>query len=204
MTVETWISYVVTVLVLMSTPGPSHMLMLSNSMVHGVRRSFATALGDLSANACQIAAVSLGLAGMVRASAAALFWVKWGGVAYLVHVGLRLIRTSATGPTNPVQAGSSRTSLFMQGFTTSASNPKAILFFAALFPQFIHYTSDPAPQFLVLGITYIVVDGIFLSFYGLSAGYLAGKLTRGLRARTGLFSGGMIIVAAVLLALKGG
>ena len=62
MPIETWTMYVLTVLALMSTPGPSQLLMLSNSGVHGFKRSLATAAGDLSANALQMLAAGLGLA----------------------------------------------------------------------------------------------------------------------------------------------
>ena len=68
---ETWMLYVLTVLALMSTPGPSQLLMLTNSGVHGFRRSLATAARDLSANALQMLAAGLGLAAIIAASATA-------------------------------------------------------------------------------------------------------------------------------------
>ena len=84
--------YVSTVLALMSTPGPSQLLMLSNSGAHGFRRGLATAAGDLTANALQMLAAGLGLAAVIAASATALSVIKWAGVAYLIWLGVRMIR----------------------------------------------------------------------------------------------------------------
>ena len=72
MPIEIWMVYVLTVLAFMSTPGPSQLLMLSNSGVHGFRPSLATAAGDLSANAIQMLLAGLGLAAVIAASAMAL------------------------------------------------------------------------------------------------------------------------------------
>ena len=88
---EVWTLYVATVLAMMITPGPSQLLMLSNSGVHGFRRATATAAGDLTANALQMLAAGLGLAAVIAASGAALTLIKWAGVAYLIWLGARMI-----------------------------------------------------------------------------------------------------------------
>ena len=95
---ETWMLYLLTVLALMSTPGPSQLLMLSNSGVHGLRKSLFTAAGGLSANALQMLAAGLGLAALIAASANALFAIKWAGVAYLIWLGVRMIRKASSAP----------------------------------------------------------------------------------------------------------
>ena len=174
MPIETWTIYLLAVLALMSTPGPSQLLMLSNSSVHGFRRSLATAAGDLSANALQMLAAGLGLAAIIAASATALSVIKWAGVAYLIWLGIRMIRRAK--PDDPRQQPHrekvSLGSLWLQGFLTSAANPKAVVFFAALFPQFIAVDAAFWPQFLILSATYIVMDGLFLSTYGLGSSWL--------------------------------
>jgi len=203
MTWETWMLYATTVLLLMSTPGPSHLLMLSNSMAHGFKPSLATAAGDLTANTLQILAAGLGLAGMLMASRHGFTIVKWGGVAYLAWLGIRMFMRA--GQSLDVHADvkkSSLKTLWLQGFITSAANPKAVVFFAALLPQFI----DPAfplwPQLLALGATYIVIDGCFLSSYGASADWLAKRLKGPVRQWVGRISGGCLIGAAILLSFK--
>ena len=204
MTLEIWTLYVVTVLALMSTPGPSQLLMLSNSGAHGFRRALSTAAGDLSANALQMLAAGLGLAAIIAASGAALAVIKWAGVAYLIWLGIRMIRRAK--PDDPGLNVSRPTvslrNLWMQGFLTSAANPKAVVFFAALFPQFISSDSAFWPQFLVLSATYIALDGFFLSAYGFSASWIAARFKGTARVWIERIGGSFMIGAAVLLGLK--
>ncbi|MEL6169871.1 MAG: LysE family translocator [Pseudomonadota bacterium] len=204
MPAETWTLYVLTVIALMSTPGPSQLLMLTNSGVHGFRRSIATAAGDLSANALQMLAAGLGLATLLAASATALTVIKWAGVAYLVWLGIRMIRRAK--PDNPVEPEhrnmASLRTLWMQGFLTSAANPKAVVFFAALFPQFIAADAAFWPQFLILSATYIVLDGMFLSAYGVGSSWVARRFRGRARVWIERIGGGFMIGAAVLLGLK--
>lgn len=206
MTFEIWTVYVAIVLVLMITPGPSQLLMLSNSAAHGFRRSLATAVGDLTANACQMLAAGLGLAAILAATGSALLVVKWLGVAYLIWLGVRMIHGARVSGQDS-STGKARTtirSLWLQGFITSASNPKAVVFFAALFPQFIQSESPFWPQFLTLSATYIIVDGLFLSGYGAGSSWIASRLKREARPWIERVGGGFMIGAAILLGLKTG
>ncbi len=119
--------YVVTVLAMMSTPGPSHLLMLSNSMAHGFKRSLATVAGDLTANLLQMLAAGLGLAALLAVYGNALAIIKWLGVAYLIFLGIRLIRNAGTRNSDSQEvAPASVRKLWLQGFITSATNPKAM------------------------------------------------------------------------------
>ncbi|MGB0694216.1 MAG: LysE family translocator [Rhodospirillaceae bacterium] len=206
MTWEIWMLYVATVLALMSTPGPSQLLMLSNSMAHGFQRSLATAAGDLTANMLQMLAAGLGLAAILAASANALTVIKWAGVAYLIWLGVRMIRKAkvrdgAQGNDRATPKASLK-SLWLQGFLTSAANPKAVVFFAALFPQFIQADSAFWPQFLILSATYIALDGAFLSAYGLGASWVARRFKGTARCWIERIGGGFMIGAAILLGLK--
>lgn len=203
MTATTWWLYVGTVLILMSTPGPSHLLMLSVSMSNGFHRSLATAAGDLSANAIQILLAGLGLAAVITGSQYGFQVIKWAGVSYLVWVGIRQIIASYKGRADSEDASvTSLKRLWFRGFVTSASNPKAIVFFAALFPQFLDPQRALAPQTLILGATYIVIDGCFLAAYGKGAGWLAQKLRGRYRVWIDRAAGTGLIAAAVLLGLR--
>ena len=164
---DLWLAFVGTVVVFMLTPGPSHLLMLGNSLGHGFRRAWPTAAGDLSANALQMLLAGLGLAALLASVGGALDAVRIAGAVYLLWLGVRMIRRA--GRAKPVVAiGGGR--FFLQGFLTSASNPKAIVFFAALFPQFLRPGEGAfAVQFLVLSLTYIAIDGAFLLLYGAAA-----------------------------------
>lgn len=201
MTWDTYLAYLATVAVFFATPpGPSQILMISNSLRHGWRRSLATAAGDLTANSLQMTAAAFGLATAIAASADLLTAIKWAGVAYLVWVGVRTFR-AAPPSLDQEAAAAPRHRLFRQGFLTSAANPKAVFFFAALFPQFIDAGQPIAPQLLILGATYLAVDGTILCLYGRGAEHLLGRL----RSRGRLLnriSGCLMIAAAGLLAAK--
>ncbi len=204
MTFDTWTLYVLTVLALMSTPGPSQLLMMSNSGTHGFRRGLSTAAGDLTANALQMLAAGLGLAALIAASGAALAVIKWAGVAYLIWLGARMILRAKpeTPETAQPRERTSLGALWMQGFLTSAANPKAVVFFAALFPQFITPEAAFWPQFLILSATYIALDGAFLSAYGFSASWIAARFKGTAKVWIERVGGGFMIGAAVLLGLK--
>ena len=149
MPLDVWYIYLATVLALMSTPGPSHLLMLSNSGAHGFGRSLATAAGYLTANMLQMLAAGLGLAALITTSGMALSVIKWVGVVYLIWLGLRMIRNASDNASSGGAASqtASLNGLWLQGFITSAANPKAVVFFAALFPQFISSELAFWPQF---------------------------------------------------------
>jgi len=200
MTVETYLLYLGVVAAFFATPpGTSQLLIISNSLRHGLRRSFATALGDLSANAVQMTLAAFGLTALIAANAEALRIVKWAGVAYLAWIGLRLILTRE-GAEAPDAAARGR--LFRQGFVTSSVNPYAVVFFGALFPQFIDPALPVWPQLLMLGLTYLVVDGLVLLLWGWAATRTLGRIGNLSGVWINRISGGLMIGAAMLLGVK--
>ncbi|MGB0906310.1 MAG: LysE family translocator [Maricaulaceae bacterium] len=201
MTVDVWFGFVLLALGFLITPGISHILMLSNSLAYGARRSLATAAGDLSANTLQMLAAGLGMAALITSAPQAFTAIKWGGVTYLVYLGVRLLFKTKFAP-DVEAADISGAALYRQGFFTSASNPKAIVFFAALFPQFISAELPFWPQLIILSLTYLALDGAFLLAYGLGADTLKARLNSAALRMINPLSGIFIIGAAVLLAMK--
>ena len=201
MTIDLYLAYLATCAVFFATPpGPSQLLMISNSLRHGVRRSGWTVAGDLSANALQMLAAGLGLATLIATTDWALDAIKWAGVAYLVYVGIRTFLAEPKSASEAETQMSARR-LYLQGFLTSASNPKAVFFFAALFPQFITAGAPLAPQLMILGSTYLLIDGVILMIYGATATRLLARLaTRGRLLNR--ISGSLMVAAAGLLALR--
>ena len=202
MSIDVWIAYVGTVLILMITPGPSQLLMLSNSLGNGFKRSLATASGDLSANFLQMVVASLGLASIIVKAQTFFLFIKWIGVAYLIYLGVKIIASQNQNKT----AGRPRVSirkLYLQGFLTSAANPKAVIFFAALFPQFIDPTIPLLEQFLVLSFTYLVIDGMFLCCYGKFADSINNnRMPDIVNRHMNNVAGALLIGAAILLGLR--
>ena len=204
MALDNWVLFIIAVLALMSTPGPSQLLMLSNSATYGLKNSVATIAGDLSANLLQMIIATAGIGLLIASFDNILIYIKWIGVIYLVWNALKLILSKKQNANNYKKSNNKKIyrKLFLQGFLTSASNPKAILFFAALFPQFISANGDIWIQFLILSITYISIDGIFLLFYGLAASKIAMMIKSNSSLIINKVGGSLMLVAALLLGLK--
>ncbi len=203
MTLETYLLYLATVLIFFAhPPGPSQVLFMAGSMQHGLRRALPIMAGDLSANSIQIAIAGFGLAGLVALSAQVFTVVKWAGIAYLVYVAFRLIRDSRA-QRGLAKAPPRKAALFRQGFITSAANPYAVIFFAALFPQFIDPSQPVAAQVAILGVTYLIVDGTLLIIMGALAARLFALMGSRLERWAGMVSGIGLLIAAAMLAIRG-
>ena len=199
MPLDAYLIYLAAVAVFFATPpDSSQLLIISNSIRHGLGRSLLTVAGDLSANMLQMTAAAFGLAAIIAGSASAFLWIKWLGVAYLAWIGLQLILRAERLP-DPASAG---TRLFRQGFITSMANPFAVVFFGALFPQFIDPARPVLPQLLILGLTYLVVDGAILILWGWTGSRAVTLLKRLSLGMINRICGALMIGAAALLASK--
>lgn len=198
-----WISFIGTVLILVWTPGPSVLLATANSMKYGAKKTIGTILGDLSANLLQIILASAGLASIVISSGELFQLIKWFGVAYLIYIGIRkIISNPKIELTKSGVKDRSFFNLYTEGFLMSAANPKAIVFFAALFPLFINESLPFLPQVVILAITFLVLDGLSLSIYARFAtklkGYLENKEKVHLQNR---IVGSLLILSALMLSM---
>lgn len=171
------LTFALLALVVVMTPGPTVLLALSN----GSRFGFAVAgygiAGAAISDAVLIAAAGLGLGAILAAS---VFWfsvVKWIGVAYLVWLGVQMIRSS--GQLGPVEktpedkrlgALRNNTAVFRKSFLIAVTNPKGYLFFTAFLPQFLIPTEPMFQQYITLAMVFIAVDVIVMAAYaGLGA-----------------------------------
>ena len=203
MTLETCLLYLAAIAAFFATPpDTSQLLIISNAMQHGLKRAGWTILGDLSANVIQMTAAAFGLAAVIAASAQAFTLVKWLGAAYLAWMGLQLFFGKPQEANRAAGSRASRLKLFRQGFITSSANPYAVIFFAALFPQFIDPAQAIVPQLAILGGTYLVVDGVLLVAWGGLAVRSAARL-RNLSSRmVNRICGSLMMAAAALLASR--
>lgn len=203
MLMETYLIYLAAVAVFFATPpDTSQLLIISNSVRYGLRRSAYTIAGDLTANSLQMTGAAFGLAAIIATSASAFVWIKWLGVAYLVWIGLQLILAKDRPEDVAATASGQSARLFRQGFVTSMANPFAVVFFGALFPQFIDPMMPVLPQLLILGLTYLVVDGAILLLWGWLGLRVAAALRRFSFGLVNKICGALMIAAAMLLASK--
>jgi homoserine/homoserine lactone efflux protein len=173
MSSTTWWLFATTELVLCLTPGPAVLFVLSSALRSGARNSLAANAGILTANAAYFLLSATSLGALLVASYNLFFAVKWIGAAYLIYLGLRAVfgRTAVLAVEENKSVRASR--LYADAFVVQASNPKAIIFFSALLPQFIDARSGIARQVAILGATSVVIEFLVLAGYGIAAGRAA-------------------------------
>lgn len=203
MTLSTWLVYAAAVLVLTMSPGPSVLMSVSASVQFGPRRALMAALGSTLAIASIMLLSMLGLGTALAASETLFTALKWLGAAYLAFLGVSSLLSKASGvamPDAPMAQASAR-SLFARGLLVGASNPKALLFFGALFPQFIDPSAPQTTQFLVLGATFIFFELFWLTVYVIMAATARQWLMKPGRATLfNRITGSVFLVAAGMLA----
>lgn len=203
MSMETYLLYLAALGVFFATPpDTSQLLIIANSARHGLKKSGWTIAGDLTANFLQMTAAAFGIAAVIAASAEAFQIVKWLGVAYLAWIGLRLILSNSGRTDAEAAKAGSPIKLFRQGFITSSANPFAVIFFAALFPQFIDPEVSTLPQLAILGGTYLLVDGVILLAWGWLAVRAAARIRTHAFGFVNRICGTLMLGSAVLLASK--
>jgi homoserine/homoserine lactone efflux protein len=166
-----WITYFVATLVLSVTPGPGVFSSISSGLHHGFRLGLWNGVGMQAANLLVVLVVSLGLGAILLASETLFTVVKWAGVAYLVYLGIVTWRAPARGFEE--DRGDHETTargVFMRGFWVNATNPKGIIFFAAILPQFIDTARPQLAQYAILAATTFAVDlAIMMGYTALAA-----------------------------------
>ena len=203
MAMDSYLLYLAAIAVFFaSPPDTSQLLIISNSIRYGIKRSSVTIAGDLSANCVQMTAAAFGLAAIIATSADAFVWIKWLGVGYLGWIGLQLILAKDESLNTSASASGRSWRLFRQGFITSMANPYAVVFFGALFPQFIDPSQPVTPQLLILGLTYVLVDGTILLLWGWLGIRAATKLKQASFGLINKICGSLMMAAAALLASK--
>lgn len=197
MHIETWFAFVVAAGILLVIPGPTIMLVITQAIAHGRRAVIplvcGVVLGDFTAMTLSLA----GLGAVLKASAALFAVLKWFGVGYLVYLGVNLWRvkpevSTTDFPDQPV----SLTAFFRNAFVVTALNPKSIVFFVAFLPQFVVSDASPALQFVVLGITFLLLGATNATLYGLFAGQFQETLQSVTMRRWMNRCGGSILIGA--------
>jgi len=163
------------------TPGPAVLLVLSQGLKSGFKSSLRGTAGILTGNAIYFALSALGLGALLMSSATLFQIIKWLGVAYLIFIGLKMLRSKKAPSDSADLAVSPKRSmkLFSEGLVTQLSNPKAIIFFSALLPQFVSADGRVVEQFAILGIISLAIELLVLVTYGWAADRGSGLVLKG-------------------------
>ncbi|HEY0843766.1 MAG TPA: LysE family translocator [Noviherbaspirillum sp.] len=200
---HTYLIFLVTTAVVCLTPGPAALLVVAQGMSNGLRRSYWAIAGIAMANAIYFALSATGVAALIVASGTLFSVIKWAGVAYLFYLGIAAMRSKASALTVTQDSRHAVRGLraFWQAVVVELANPKALLYFVALLPQFVDPAQPVAFQMLVFGTTCIGLD---LAAYSLYAwlGSKTQRFTANARFVTASnrTSGGLLMIAGAMMA----
>lgn len=171
MTLKTWLLFLAMETALSLSPGPAVFYVVSQGARGAVRRSLPAAAGIISANAVYFALSATSLGALIAASARFFTMAKWAGAAYLIYLGVRALRSAGSSRAVDLRDAAAapsgdRRRVFLGAFTLQLANPKALLFFLALLPQFIDPLEPVATQMLILAATSMLPEFLILTAYG--------------------------------------
>jgi threonine/homoserine/homoserine lactone efflux protein len=203
------VPFLITVYVLILIPGPSVVFTVSRGVALGRRAALATVLGNTSGLATQLVVVVIGLGRVLAASQTVFTVMKLAGAAYLVYLGVQSVRhrhelaaAIAPGATAP----KSRRTIIREGYMVGVSNPKGLVIFTAVLPNFVSYSGGHVTlQLASLGVICVIVALLSDSTWALASGTARQWLGRSPKRLEALSAGGGVVMAGlgVALALTG-
>jgi threonine/homoserine/homoserine lactone efflux protein len=200
MSLQAYLAFIAACVALALIPGPIVTLLIANGLRHGSRAALTNILGVQAGLLIVIGIVAVGLTSLMATMGYWFDWVRFAGAAYLVWLGIKLIRdpvqgVAAEAPPPP------RGGFFLQGFLVALSNPKLLVFFGAFIPQFVDMSQPHLPQVALLGVTFMVVAGMTDGTYALLAGRVRSFFSARRTRLLSRISGGCMIGGGVWLAL---
>src|SRR5579863_7391956 len=203
MSLQLYLAFVAACIGLALLPGPVVTLMIANGLRYGTRAALTNLLGVQTGLMIVIGIVAVGLTSLMATMGYWFDWVRFAGAAYLVWLGIRLIRFPVEGvrldtdaPPAPPRGG-----FFLQGLVVLLSNPKVLVFFGAFIPQFMDMNRDHYSQVALLGVTFMVIAGITDALYALLSGRARSIFSARRTRLLSRVSGGFMIGGGIWLAL---
>lgn len=201
MSLHLYLAFVAACVALALLPGPIVTLLIANGLRHGTRAALINIAGVQVGLAIVIGIVAIGLTSLMATMGYWFDWVRFAGAAYLVWFGIKLIRFPVEGVAADAPPPPPRGGFFLQGLLVLLSNPKILVFFGALIPQFMDMSQDHVSQVALLGVTFMVIAGMTDALYAVLAGrarsFFSVRRTKALSR----LSGGFMIGGGVWLAL---
>jgi len=164
-----YLIYLQIILFLFITPGLPRVVIVSHTLNYGLKRSVWTAVGDITANTIQGILVVFLIGSFLSDNPQILYYLKWAGILYIVYLAYDTYAAKISSINSKEQSTKSILSFYKDGFMVAGLSPKAIIFFGTIFSSFINFESNVISQFIILMITYVVLDFSTLMIYGLAA-----------------------------------
>ncbi len=200
---QTWIAFVAATEALLIIPGPTVLLVVSCALAQGKRSAWATVPGVAAGDFTSMVLSLLGLGAVLAASAELFTALKLAGAAYLVYLGIKVLRAPVPETVDEnAPAEHSPWRITAHAYAVTALNPKSIVFYVAFFPLFLSADKSLLPQVATLGATFLVMATFNAALYAVMAGQVT-RFLKGYRARKNLnrAAGGILLVTGGLLGL---
>lgn len=206
MSLQTWWFFILMAFVVSATPGPNMLLVMSSSARFGLRAAIATMAGCMTALLTMMTVSAAGVGVLLHTFPAVFDALRLVGAAYLAYLGVKSWRSPVLegSPDSHPSTGSAGSTAadYRQGFLMAASNPKAILFATAFFPQFINPLAAKLPQFAILLATFTLIEISWYIVYAISGRRLSAYLQRaGVSRAFNRVTGGIFIGFAALMVM---
>lgn len=194
-----YLAFAAAVTVLMLIPGPNVALIVANSMAYGPGYGLLTVAGTTAAMVVQLGVAAFGMTELLGMLGTWFDWLRWIGVAYLIHLGLAQWRAPAADLSATAPEPKSARAIFARAMLVSLTNPKTLFFYGAFFPQFVTLDAPVGTQVAVLSVTFLALALLVDGGWALIAGRARGLLASRGRLRNRI-SGGLLIGAGAVLA----
>ena len=198
---ENYFLYVQILLFLFITPGSPRVVIVSHTINYGLKKSVWTAVGDVSANAVQATLVTFVIGSLLIDNPEIFKYLKWAGILYILYLAYETFNLKVKSIGSENKTSKSIFSFFRDGFLVAGLSPKALLVFATIFVQFINFSENVFSQFLILTLTWVILDFTSLMAYGFAAGKIANWL-KGNPRFLNTISACALVVIAIIVALK--
>ena len=198
---ENYFLYVQLLLFLFITPGPPRVVIVSNTINYGLKKSIWTAFGDISANAVQATLVTFVIGTLLIDNPEIYVFLKWAGILYILYLAYETITLKIKDLGSEKKILKSNLAMYRDGFLVAGLSPKALVFFGTVFIQFINFDNNVISQFLILTITWLSLDFLSLMVYGLAAGRISEWL-KGNPRTLNTISACVLVIIAITVAIR--
>ena len=198
---ENYFIYIQLIIFYFITPGPPRVVIVSNTINYGLRKSVWTAFGDISANFVQASLVTFVIGSLLIDNPDIYVYLKWAGIFYLSYLAYETLTLKIKKAEIKNKVFRSNLAMYRDGFVVAGLSPKALVFFGTIFLTFINFEKNVISQFLILISTWMILDFFSLMIYGLAARKVALWL-KGNPRTLNTISACVLIIIALYVGIK--
>ena len=198
---ENYFIYIQLLLFYFITPGPPRVIIVTNTINYGLKKSVWTALGDISANFVQASLTTFVIGSLLIDNPDIYIYFKWAGISYILYLAYETFSLKIKQADKNTKPTKSNFAMYRDGFLVAGLSPKALVFFGTIFITFINFDGNVISQFLILIITWMSLDFLSLMMYGLAARKIAAWLKNNPRILNTI-SACVLIIIAIIVGIK--